>query len=160
VGRPIPLAPWFARHDDLFSLARPERLATVQQLCDDVMSRIGTLVPVTPVPLACAAIQSFDRDFIARDELLARMSDMRDALFELNARVVRHEAGIDETFERAWRMLRMRHVLVESGGGYAVLPRGRELVSYYANSVAHLLGPFERAVRARDALPAMALFTD
>ena len=35
----------------------------------------------------------------------------------------------------------------------AVLPRGRALISYYANSVAHLLGPFEAGVRARDALP-------
>jgi glycerol-3-phosphate O-acyltransferase len=157
VGVPIPLAPWFADQEDVFALAKPERLARVQQLCDRVMSRIGEIVPVTPVPLACAAIQSFDRDFITRAELVERMSDMRDALLELNARVVRHDGGIDETFERAWRMLRMRHVLAESGEGYAVLPRGRELVSYYANSVAHLLGPFERAVRARDALPAMQL---
>jgi glycerol-3-phosphate O-acyltransferase len=155
VGSPIALAPWFGEHDELFELAKPERLAQVQQLCDRVMSRIGALVPVTPVPLACAAIQSFDRDFISRAELLERMSDMRETLFELNARVVRHDGGIDETFDRAWRMLQMRRVLVESGAGFAVLPRGRELVSYYANSVAHLLGPFERAVRARDALPAM-----
>lgn len=153
VGRPIALAPWFANNGDLFDLAKPERLARVQQLCDGVMSRIGALVPVTPVPLACAAIQSFDRDFIARDELLERMADMRDTLFELNARVVSHDGGIDATFERAWRMLRMRRVLAESGNGFAVLPRGRELVSYYANSVAHLLGPFEQAVRERDALP-------
>jgi len=157
VGLPMPLASWFAENEELFALAKPERLARVQQLCDGVMSRIGTLVPVTPVPLACAAIQSFDRDFIARSELLERMADMRDTLLELNARVVRHDGGIDETFDRAWRMLRMRRVLAESGDGYAVLPRGRELVSYYANSVAHLLGPFERAVRARDALPAMQL---
>jgi glycerol-3-phosphate O-acyltransferase len=155
VGAPISLAAWFVEHDDLFTLAKPERLARVQQLCDSVMSRIGALVPVTPVPLACAAIQSFDRDFIARAELLDRMSEMRDALLELNARVVRHDGGIEETFDRAWRMLRMRRVLAESGDGFAVLPRGRELVSYYANSVAHLLGPFERAVRARDTLPAM-----
>ena len=58
------------------------------------------------------------------------------------------------TFDRAWRMLRMRRVLVQSGDGYAVLPRQRELVSYYANSIAHLLGPFEAAVRQRDALQA------
>jgi hypothetical protein len=45
-------------------------------------------------------------------------------------------------------------VPAESGDGYAVLPRSRELVSYYANSIAHLLGPFEAAVRRRDALPA------
>ena len=50
-------------------------------------------------------------------------------------------------------MLRMRHMLAAVGDGYVVLPRGRELVSYYANSVAHLLGPFERAVRLRDSLP-------
>jgi hypothetical protein len=30
-------------------------------------------------------------------------------------------------------------------------------VSYYANSIAHLLGPYEAAVRARDALPMEAL---
>jgi glycerol-3-phosphate O-acyltransferase len=155
VGMPIPLAPWFGEHDELFALAKPERLARVQALCDGVMARIGEIVPVTPVPLACAAIQSFDRDFIARDELLERMSDMRDTLLELKARVVRHDGGIEDTFDRAWRMLRMRHVLAASGDGYAVLPHGRELVSYYANSVAHLLGPFERAIRARDALPAL-----
>jgi len=50
----------------------------------------------------------------------------------------------------------MRRVLAEHGAGYAVLPKSRELVSYYANSVAHLLGPFELAVRERDRLPATA----
>jgi len=85
---------------------------------------------------------------------LERMSEMQDALIELNSRVIRYEGGIEETFDRAWRMLRMRRVLVESGAGYAVLPRQRELVSYYANSVSHLLGPFEAAIRQRDTLPA------
>jgi len=157
VGVPMPLGSWFASNTDLFELPKPERLSRVQVLCDQVMSRIGTLIPVTPVPLACAAIQSFDRDFIPRAELLERMAEMQDALVELNGRVIRYEGGIDETFDRAWRMLRMRRVLVESGDGYAVLPRQRELVSYYANSVAHLLGPFASAVRRRDTLHAAAV---
>jgi hypothetical protein len=54
-------------------------------------------------------------------------------------------------------MLEMRHVLAEHGDGFVVLPRGRELVSYYANSVAHLLGPFEAAIKARDELPALSM---
>jgi glycerol-3-phosphate O-acyltransferase len=155
VGAPIAVFDWFDANRDLYELPKTERLARVQALCDGVMSRIGALVPVTPVPLACAAIQSFDRDFISRTALLERISEMREALVELNGRVVRHEGGggIDETFDRAWRMLRMRRVLAAVGDGYVVLPRGRELVSYYANSVAHLLGPFEQAVRRRDALP-------
>jgi glycerol-3-phosphate O-acyltransferase len=152
VGRPMALVDWFATNPDLFDLPRPERLSRVQSLCDQVMSRIGELIPVTPVPLACAAIQSLDRDFIPRAVLLERMEEMQTALVELNGRVIRHDGGIEATFDRAWRMLRMRRVLVESGDGYAVLPRQRELVSYYANSVAHLLGPFESAVRQRDAL--------
>jgi glycerol-3-phosphate O-acyltransferase len=155
VGAPVPLEGWFAEQSDLFALSKPERLARVQALCDGIMSLIGRLIPVTPVPLACAAIQSFDSDFIPRARLIERMGEMRDALVELNGRVVRSERSIEETFDRAWRMLRMRRVLVEEGEGFVVLPRNRELVSYYANSIAHLLGPFESAVRERDALPAM-----
>ena len=156
VGAPMPLAPWFAAEPALFEISKSERLARVQALSDRVMSRIGALVPVTPVPLACAAIQSFDRDFIPRDALIERMAEMRDVLVELNGRVIRSEIKIEEVFDRAWRMLSMRRMLAEHGDGYVVLPRGRELVAYYANSVAHLLGPFEAAVRVRDTLPASA----
>jgi glycerol-3-phosphate O-acyltransferase len=153
VGKPLPLEPWFRRESNVFDLPRPERLAKVQALSDEVMGIIGQLVPVTPVALACAAIQSLDSDFIQRQTLLDRMQEMRDALVELNGRVIRADRDIAETFERASRMLGMRRILVPSGNGYAVLPRNRSLVSYYANSVAHLLGPFEYAVRSRDALP-------
>jgi len=156
VGAPVSLTEWFASEPELFALPKADRLARVQQLCDSVMSRIGNLIPVTPVPLACAAIQSFDRDFIPRRDLIERMSEMRDALVELNGRVLRRERDIEETFDRAWRMLRMRRVLVAEGSGFVVMPRNRELVSYYANSIAHLLGPFESGIRARDALPATA----
>ena len=153
VGAPIALAEWFARERSLFELPRGERLGRVQALCDEIMVRIGQLVPVTPVALACAAIQSMDRDFIPRVLLLDRMTEMRAVLVELNGRVIRADRDITETWERAWRMLRMRRVLLETGDGYTLLPRNRELVRYYANSIAHLLGPFTAAVRERDALP-------
>jgi glycerol-3-phosphate O-acyltransferase len=153
VGKPVPLETWFARNPDLFDLPRPERLARVQQLSDEIMGRIGALIPVTPVALTCAAIQSLESDFVTSVQLLDRMHEMRNALVELNGRVVRADRDIWETFDRAWRMLRMRRVLLASGQGYAVLPRGRPLISYYANSIAHLLGPFEAAVRRRDSLP-------
>jgi hypothetical protein len=83
------------------------------------------------------------------------MADMRDVLVGLNARVLRADRSIEETFDRADRMLTMRRVLVREGNGYVVLAGGRPLVSYYANSIAHLLGAFEAGVRARDALPAL-----
>jgi len=157
VGAPIPLASWFDREAELFEMPRTARLGRVQALCDELMVHIGQLVPVTPVPLACAAIQSVDRDFIPRALLLERMAEMRAELVELNGRVIRADRDVAETWERAWRMLRMRRILLETGNGYTLLPRNRELVRYYANSIAHLLGPFESALRRRDSLPTAML---
>ncbi len=157
VGAPIPLASWYAEHADLFLLEKPDRLAKVRALCDTLLERVGRLIPVTPVPLVCAAIQSFDTEFISRADLLERIDEMRGALRELNSRVLSGDDGPEEILARAWRMLRMRRVIATTGSGYIVLPRGRPLVSYYANSVAHLLGPFVSAVQARDALPGGAM---
>lgn len=157
VGAPVPLASWYAEHADLFALEKPERLAEVQKLCDRLLTHVGRLIPVTSVPLVCAAIQSFDAEFILREHLLERIDEMRSVLGELNARVLSADHGAAEIFDRAWRMLRMRRVIATTGDGYVVLPHGRPLVSYYANSIAHLLGPFVRAVQARDALPLMGV---
>ncbi|MES2179277.1 MAG: 1-acyl-sn-glycerol-3-phosphate acyltransferase [Gemmatimonadota bacterium] len=160
VGAPVPLVSWFEANGDLFSLEKPERLARVQALCDQLLERVGRLIPVTPVPLVCAAFQSFESEFVSREDLLERITEMRSALGELNARVLSGDDGAAEVFARAWRMLKMRRVVAEEGSGFLVLPRGRPLISYYANSVAHLLGPFVTAVQARDALPAMSGFRD
>lgn len=163
IGDPVPLAPWLDQQDretagaGLFSIERVERLARVQSLSDSVLERIAAIIPVTPVTLACAAVQSFDGDFISHQQLVARMAEMRDVLRELNARVIHREGSIDDIFDRAWRMLSMRRMLVHVGNGYSILPGGRALVSYYANSIAHLLGPFSDGVRLRDALPALQL---
>jgi glycerol-3-phosphate O-acyltransferase len=151
IGRPIHVGQWLSLvrdgGTDLFALERTARLGRVQELVDEVLDRIAILIPVTPVPLACAAIQSFESDFIPHDRLVGRMSDMRDVLVELNARVLRADRSIEETFERAYRMLAMRRILVRDGSGYAVLAAGRPLVSYYANSIAHLLGGFESGIQ-------------
>jgi glycerol-3-phosphate O-acyltransferase len=160
VGDPFPVAPWIEQQDretgGLFVIERPERLARMQLLSDAVLERIAALIPVTAVPLACAALQSFDGDFVSHAQLIERVAEMREVLRELNARVIHREGSADEIFERAWRMLRMRRMLVRVGDGYSILPGNRPLVSYYANSISHLLGPFAEGVRERDRLPALA----
>ncbi len=163
IGEPFPLAPWLEQQEretgGLFGIERAERLARVQALSDSVIDRIAAIVPVTPVTLACAALQSFDGDFISHEQLIARMGEMRDVLRELNARVIHREGSVDEIFDRAWRMLKMRRILVRVGAGYSVMPGNRPLLSYYANSISHLLGPFAQGVRERDQLPALAAGT-
>lgn len=157
IGMPVSVDRWLSKLEQegtaLFEIPRAERLPRVQEFCDDVLLRIGAIIPVTSVPLACAALQSFDADYVTRTQLLERMGAMRDVLMELNGRVVRADRDITDTFERAYRMLRMRRMIARSGDGYLILPKGRPLITYYANSIVHLLGPFAEGVRARDALP-------
>jgi glycerol-3-phosphate O-acyltransferase len=159
IGEPFPLAAWLDQQDletgGIFAVSRADRLTQIQLLSDSVLEKIAAIIPVTPVTLACAALQSFDGDFVSHANLISRMAEMRDVLQELNARVIHREGTIDEIFDRAWRMLAMRRILVRVGAGYAILLANRPLVSYYANSIGHLLGPFAEGVRERDRLPAL-----
>jgi glycerol-3-phosphate O-acyltransferase len=163
IGEPVSVDAWLEENEatgvNVLSLPRAERLPRIQVFCDEMLAKIGEIVPVTPVPLACAALQTFD-DYVPRAQLLERMEAMRDVLLELNGRVVRADRDIEETFERAYRMLQLRRILAPTGDGYLILPHGRALISYYANSVVHLLGPFADGVRARDALPVNVAIQD
>lgn len=162
IGEPLPVLPWLesvrtSHGVPLHELPRAERLGEVQRFCDAMMTRIGALIPVTAVPLTCAALQTFDSEYVPGDRLLARIEELRDVLMAQGAEVAEPAREAAETFERAWRMLRMRRVLAPQGNDYVILPRGRELISYYANGIAHLCGAYEAQVRARDALPADTL---
>jgi glycerol-3-phosphate O-acyltransferase len=123
------------------------------------MDRIGAIVPVTPVPLAAAALLSLGQTAVSRSALLERMDELRDRLREVNAKVVRGGAGIGDIWERAWRMLKLRRLVVEDGSQLIVLPRGLPLLQYYANSIAHLLPirgprmPFHKAHEMETDLP-------
>lgn len=149
---------------------RTSRLTQLREVLAYVSWNIGRLVSRTwkrygeaavvigePVPLVCAAIQTFDADFISRAQLTERMSELRDSLAHHGRQLLNANEDVDVTLDRAHELLRLHRVVSREGGGYVVLPRGRELISYYANSVAHLLGEFESAVRARDALPVHAV---
>lgn len=141
-GTPISVRGWLATEpDDVLALPKHERLSRVQRLADLAMQRIGAVVPVTPVPLAAAALLSFGSSAVPRVRLLERMDELRDTLGELNAKIVRGELPVTEIWDRAWRMLDMRGLVVEGGETLVILPRHRPLLEYYANSIRHLLPP-------------------
>jgi glycerol-3-phosphate O-acyltransferase len=139
-GTPVSLQAWLADEPPgVLALPRAERLPHVQRLADDLQARIGAIVPVTPVCLAAAALLSFERDAVPVADVLARMSDYRDHLVELNAKVVRADRGIADTWARAMLMFRMRRTVVEADGTVVVMSRQRPLLEYYANAIRHLL---------------------
>jgi len=139
-GAPLSMREWLrSAPRDVLNLPKEQRLPELEHLARDMLARIGAIVPVTPVPLAAAALLSFGQTAITREALLERMDQLRDRLQEVNAKVVRGGTRIAEIWDRAWRMMRMRRLVVAEGNTLVVLPNGRPLLEFYANSIAHLV---------------------
>jgi len=141
-GEPISVRAWLKEQPPgILALPRAERLPHVERLAQFALRRIGEVIPVTPVPLAAAALLSFGQSVVPRVKLLERMDELRDQLDAFNARVVRPELPIAEVWERAWLMFAMRRLVVPDGAYLVILPDERPLLEYYANSIRHLLPP-------------------
>lgn len=144
-GTPTSARAWLAGEPaGLLHTPREARLPRVQAFADGMMTRIGGVVPVTPVPLGAAALLSFGTSVVRHADLLERMDALRDRLAEANAKLVRGELTIEEVWARAERMFVLRHCLTRQGDTWVILPRQRPLLEYYANSIRHLV-PEEQA---------------
>lgn len=104
----------------------------------ELMSRIGAVMPVTPVPLVCHGLQGgltnrgALRDYVRHELEAARQS---------GATIHIPRDDLDYTVEVGIRALAERHMLSEDEDGNLTLTdEGRRLVRFYANSVSHLLG--------------------
>ena len=139
-GTPISVRAWLRTQPaGVLALPKAERLPHVQELADFALDRIGAVIPVTPVPLAAAALLSFGSSVVPTGRFLERMDEMRGALSERDAKIVRTELPVTEVWARAWMMLSMRRLVLERGADLVVLPSARPLLEYYANSIRHLL---------------------
>jgi len=124
---------------DVLDLPRAERLPHIQQLADTMLARIADVIPVTPVPLAAAALMSFGETVVTRSALLDRIERFRAYLIERDAKLVEADRDAEAILERAWRTFRMRRLVLREGETYVILPSQRPLLEYYANSIGHLL---------------------
>jgi glycerol-3-phosphate O-acyltransferase len=139
-GTPVSLRTWLAAAPQgVLGWPKERRLPVLEGLARQMLARIGAIIPVTPVPLAAAALLSFEQSVVPRAAVLERMDALRDGLLAVNAKVVRGGLRIDEVWDRAWRTFRLRRLVVAEGESLVILPRGRPLLEYYANSIAHLL---------------------
>jgi glycerol-3-phosphate O-acyltransferase len=139
-GTPISVRDWLrTQPEGVLALPKAQRLPHVQQLAEFALRRIGDVIPVTPVPLAAAALLSFGGSVVPRRQVLERMDEIRDRLTEGDAKIVRTELPVTEVWERAWMMFSMRRLVVAQRDELIILPSARPLLEYYANSIRHLL---------------------
>jgi 1-acyl-sn-glycerol-3-phosphate acyltransferase len=111
----------------------PESKKAVMDLIRHVRSEIGQLYKVLPTAVLAAAMTSS----MTKSELKSRVDAILDTLRSANANLSVKSA--DEVVSLATEPLAMRNIIVVEGGRYRV--RERNVLRYYARSLAHLLTP-------------------
>lgn len=111
------------------------RFAEVEKLGRQLMAHVERLVPALPVSLVAAAVLEAP-DGQSEFDLKARVYRRIERLQQQGAVVIVPSRTRAFTVDTALRMLLLRHLVVESGGRYRPEPASREVLSYYANSIA------------------------
>lgn len=120
-GTPLALSS-FGRRSDL-----------TEDVAEELMARIRTVVPVLAAPLVARAM--VHHGAWTRDALAAALTDMLTQVEAKNIPLPRRDVGtlIDDTLAR----FTIRKLISEDAGTYRAINDGEEVLTYYAETIAH-----------------------
>jgi glycerol-3-phosphate O-acyltransferase len=140
-GAPVSMRAYCAeRALDFQKLSGEERKRAIADLGTHLMSRVGGIVPVVPVPLIATVFLKDPAMHLSELELKAQVELLIERLEVAGAHVYIPRKDLDYAVTVGLRMLKLRRLVEEKDDGL-YLPRAIELplLRYYANSIAHLL---------------------
>ena len=153
-GPPLSMREYCRRHHlDFQRLAGEERRQAMAQLGAELMQAVGRVVPVVPVALMATVFVRHPERALAELELKAEIASLVAALEARGAHIYVPRGDFDYALSVGLRMLRLRRLVDERDGLYRCRSSELDLLRYYANSIAHLLGasgldaPASRAVQ-------------
>ncbi len=110
----------------------------VAALGDDLMARVGAVIPVLPVPVLATVLLDGNGP-VKTDALEQAFESLSNRLKDAGAHLHMPREGEETAFESALRALRLRGLLTDGEGGIAPNDSDRLVLQYYANSIAHLV---------------------
>ncbi|MEZ5800341.1 MAG: hypothetical protein R3D29_07575 [Nitratireductor sp.] len=140
-GEPLSLSQWQKANGVDFAIDEKEhRFAAVSRLADDLMTRIGKIIPALPVALVSTVLLEDPDTWMGELELKSRVFDLISSLEAKGAHVHIPRSDRDYAVGTGLRMLTLRHLAEENERGlFRANPKEQILLQYYANSIAHLL---------------------
>jgi len=140
-GTPISMREYVARQRlDFRALARDNRHAAVETLMGDLMAAVGRVIPVLPVSAVSATLMRDPDRIFTELELKAATHRTLVDLTAAGAHVYIPRGDEDLAIDRGLEMLRLRHLIADEEGSLISAREGdMAMLSYYANSIEHLL---------------------
>ncbi|WP_298492770.1 1-acyl-sn-glycerol-3-phosphate acyltransferase [uncultured Maritimibacter sp.] len=127
VGEPLSLAAFLAENAGLAS--------PTTQLARKMMARIRAAVPVLPVPVMAAVLS--DVTTLPREEVAARFNALVRDMALRGAQIHMPRSPRFDPVEQGLELLMVRRAVEEKDGQIIVHDNERELIHYYARSIAH-----------------------
>jgi glycerol-3-phosphate O-acyltransferase len=122
---------------DFSRMARDDRFVEIEKLAGRLMAGIKQIVPVLPISLVATVIKEDGRRGLSAFEVEARVNRLIEQLQANGAPVYVTTKSRVETILNALDMLKIRRLVVESDGVYQAAPGEDDVLTYYANSIAH-----------------------
>lgn len=137
--------------DPVVHKAREARFMGVQKLGDELLDKIGRVIPVLPVALVATVLLQNEDHWMADLELKSKAFDLMQRIEAAGYHVHIPHGDRDYTLETGIRMLKLRHILEVNADGLTRANLNEQLLlEYYANSIAHIVQAIEKPkARAR-----------
>lgn len=141
-GTPLSLKQW-QQEMQTAGTANPDKPAEfhagVEALADELINRIGKIIPILPVALVATIFSEENRVELSEIDIKIQVSELIERLRASGAHVYIPRGNLDYAVTVGLRMLTLRHMLNESDGVYSNNNDERELLEFYAASIAHLV---------------------
>ena len=138
-GQPLSMAERVrATGIDLRTLDDTARHAAVAHLGEELMDRIGGIVPALPVPLVATVLLRNADTPMSELDLKAALNTLIHAIEAAGAHVYVPRADLDYALDVGLRMLTLRRMVTQEDGLLRVNPAELPALRYYANSIEHL----------------------
>jgi len=138
-GSPLSMRRYCREHGiDFHRLGTEERRQAVTRLGAELMSAVGSVIPVVPVALMASVFVAHPDRAMSELEIKAEVGHILESLEAKGARVYLPRGDLDYALTVGLRMLRLRHMVDEADGLFTASKQELPLLGYYANSIAHL----------------------
>ena len=132
---------------DISKMARDLRFSEIKKLADALMGEVRNVIPVLPISLVACVMKDCGEQGLSAFEVESRVKRLIEDLQAAGAPVYVDMQSQVESVLNALSMLTLRRLVVESNGIYKAVAEEVDLLSYYANSIAHWIQPESLATR-------------
>ena len=140
-GTPLSLKEWQESMAamDTDEAGDPQFHAGVEALAEELIDRIGKIIPILPVALVATIFRATGDAEISELDIKVKVSELIEKLRASGAHVYIPRGDLDYAVTVGLRMLTLRHLLSESEGIYRANRDEQPLLEFYAASIEHLV---------------------